>query len=131
EEGDATWGSKPSAVAVSGGKLSGKKVAVLNGAEADVLIVHAADGFYLVDAKASGVTITREEALDLTRSIATVTLDGAEGTLLAGAADAILDSVMDIANVALSAEQSGAITTCINLTTEYANIRYSFGLPIG
>lgn len=131
EENDATWGSKPSSVTATGGKLSGTKVAVINGAEADLLIVQASDGFYLVDAKASGVTVNREEVLDLTRSIATVTLDGAEGTLLAGDADAILDSVIDLANIALAAEQSGAITTCINITTEYANIRYSFGLPIG
>lgn len=131
EEGDATWGSKPSTVAAADGKLTGTKVAVLNGAEADLLVVQASDGFYLVDAKASGVTVTKEEVLDLTRSIATVQLDGAEGTLLAGDADAILDSVIDVANIALAAEQSGAITTCIKITTEYANIRYSFGLPIG
>ena len=131
EEGDATWGSKPSTVTAEDGKLSGTKVAVLNGAEADVLVVQASDGFYLVEAASAGVTITRDEVLDLTRSIATVVFDGASGQRLAGDSDAILDSVIDLANVALAAEQSGAITTCIKITTEYANIRYSFGLPIG
>ena len=131
EEGDATWGSKPSTVTAAEGKLTGTKVAVINGAEADLLVVQASDGLYLVDAKASGVTVTRDEVLDLTRSIATVRLDAAEGTLLTGDADLILESVIDLANVALAAEQSGAITTCIKITTEYANLRYSFGLPIG
>ncbi|WP_134324886.1 acyl-CoA dehydrogenase family protein [Cumulibacter soli] len=131
ETGDATWGSRPSSVTANDGKLSGTKVAVLNGAQADVLVVQASDGLYLVEAGAAGVTVTTEESLDLTRSIATVVLDGAEGRKLAGDADAILDRVTDLANVALAAEQSGAITSCINITTEYANIRYSFGLPIG
>ncbi|WP_153506107.1 acyl-CoA dehydrogenase family protein [Cumulibacter manganitolerans] len=131
EEGDATWGAQPAGVTATDGTLSGTKVAVLGGAEADVLIVHASDGFYLVETDQPGVTVTREEVLDLTRSVATVTLDGASGRLLAGDAGAVLDRVIDLANVALAAEQSGAITTCIKITTEYANIRYSFGLPIG
>ncbi|PRZ41234.1 alkylation response protein AidB-like acyl-CoA dehydrogenase [Antricoccus suffuscus] len=131
EENDATWGSQPSTVTAADGKVSGTKVAVLNGAEADLLIVQASDGLYLVQTQQSGVTIAGDEVLDLTRSIATVRFDGAEGHRLAGTADVVLDAVIDLANVALAAEQSGAIKSCIDITAAYANMRYSFGLPIG
>ena len=37
----------------------------------------------------------------------------------------------DLADLALAAEQAAATKACLDMTTEYAKIRYSFGQPIG
>ncbi|MER6979743.1 acyl-CoA dehydrogenase family protein, partial [Streptomyces carpinensis] len=115
--------------------LSGMKAAVLNGAEADVLLVQArgpqGTRIYLVQRSAAGLTITRDEVVDPTRSSATVTFDSTPARLVAGDAAAALDHVADLANLAIAAEQSGAMLACLTMTNEYARIRYAFGQPIG
>src|SRR5215213_2810506 len=51
------------ATTVTGGKLTGEKVCVPAGLEAQAIIVSAIDGIYLVDASAPGVTIEREDTM--------------------------------------------------------------------
>jgi alkylation response protein AidB-like acyl-CoA dehydrogenase len=131
EPGGGGWPVPHSACVVDSGTLTGTKTAVLNAAEADVLLVATADGIFLVERDAPGLTITPVEALDLTRGIATVALDRTPGRLLAGDAAAALDSVIDLANLVLAAEQAAATKACLDMTTEFAKIRYSFGQPIG
>ena len=111
--------------------MTGTKTAVLNAADADVLLVTTTSGVFLVERDAPGLTVTPADALDLTRGIATVTLDKTPGRLLAGDAAAALDRVIDLANLALASEQAAATKACLDMTTEYAKIRYSFGQPIG
>ena len=125
------WAVSDSTVTVADGALTGTKSGVLNAAEADVLLVTTSSGVFLVEKDAPGLTITPVESLDLTRGIATVTLEGTPGRLLAGDAAAAVEQVADLANLALAAEQAAATKACLDMTTEFAKIRYSFGQPIG
>ncbi|TXK40295.1 acyl-CoA dehydrogenase family protein [Nonomuraea sp. C10] len=139
EPGNRRWiPADPETTATGSGDavtLSGAKVAVLNGAEAGVLLVQARGpqgvGLYLVERSAGGLTVTKDEVVDPTRSSATVTLDGAPARLVAGDAVAALDRVADLANLAIASEQCGAMLACLTMTTEYAKVRYAFGQPIG
>ena len=59
------------------GALHGELTGIADASAADVLLVPADDGgLYAVDADA--VTVTAQPSLDLTRPVATVTLDGAD-----------------------------------------------------
>jgi alkylation response protein AidB-like acyl-CoA dehydrogenase len=115
--------------------LTGSVSPVLNGAEADVLLVPAdsADGtvIYLVDGGADGLSRTRLTAVDHSRSLARITLAGTPGRALAGEAAAALAAAADLANLALAAESAGAMKACLDMTSAYARIRVAFGQPIG
>jgi alkylation response protein AidB-like acyl-CoA dehydrogenase len=118
-----------------GGTLTGEISPVLNAAQASVLLVPAADGdgvaLFEVDAAAPGVEITPLPALDHSRALARVRLDGAPARRLSGDAAAALDFAQDLANMALASEQVGAMAACLLMTAEYAKIRVAFGRPIG
>jgi alkylation response protein AidB-like acyl-CoA dehydrogenase len=115
--------------------LTGSVSPVLNGAEADVLLVPAdsADGpvIYLVDGSADGLSRTRLTAVDHSRSLARIELAGTPGRALAGDAAAALAAAADLANLALAAESAGAMKACLDMTSAYARIRVAFGQPIG
>jgi len=121
--------------AADSGRLTGSVSPVLNGAEADVLLVPAqADGdtvIYLVDGGADGLSRTRLTAVDHSRSLARVALAGTPGRALAGHAAAALAAAADLANLALAAESAGAMKACLDMTSAYARIRVAFGQPIG
>jgi alkylation response protein AidB-like acyl-CoA dehydrogenase len=119
------------------GKLNGKKVVVLDGAVADLLIVSARDAakklsLYLVDANAKGVKRSTYRTQD-GKSAADVTLTDADGQLIGKAGDglAILQAAIDQANAALCAEAVGAIDAINQATIEYTKNRKQFGQPIG
>jgi alkylation response protein AidB-like acyl-CoA dehydrogenase len=122
--------------AASAVTLTGSVSPVLNGAEADVLLVPADDGdggtvIYLVDGGADGLSRTRLTAVDHSRSLARVALTGTPGRALAGDATAALGAAADLANLALAAESAGAMKACLDMTSAYARIRVAFGQPIG
>ncbi|MFD4762775.1 acyl-CoA dehydrogenase family protein [Streptomyces sp. NPDC058439] len=128
------------AVAGPGGgawRITGTKEHVLDGTEADVLLVAArtAAGVSLFEVAPDGVGVRREAVvtMDLTRSQARVVLDGAEGRLIGadGEGDRVLRHVLDLACAALAAEQVGAAERCLELTVAYAKDRVQFGRPIG
>ncbi len=125
------WPVADSTVVVADGTITGTKTAVLNAAEADVLLVTTAEGVVLVEKGAPGLTISPVESLDLTRGIANVSFERTPGRLLAGDAAAAIEKVADLANLALATEQAAATKACLDMTTEFAKIRYSFGQPIG
>ena len=118
-----------------GDALTGEIGPVLNAAQAGVLLVPALDGdatvLFEVDPAAPGVEITPLPALDHSRSLARVRLDGAAGRRLDGDAVAALGFAQDLANLALASEQLGAMAACLLMTAEYAKIRIAFGRPIG
>jgi alkylation response protein AidB-like acyl-CoA dehydrogenase len=118
-----------------GDALTGEISPVLNAAQAGVLLVPAIDGdttvLFEVAAAAPGVQVTPLPALDHSRSLARVTLDGAAGRRLDGDAAAALGFAQDLANLALASEQLGAMAACLLMTAEYAKIRIAFGRPIG
>lgn len=120
----------------AGWRVSGTKMFVVDGHTADLLLVAArADtgpALFAVDAGAAGVTRIRLETLDPTRRLARVDLDGAPA-LRVGPADAggHLRTVLDLAIVALAAEQVGGAQACLDAAVEYAKARVQFGRPIG
>jgi alkylation response protein AidB-like acyl-CoA dehydrogenase len=128
-------GTSPLSVRASGDALTGEVAPVLNGAQAQVLLVPAtADGataLFAVDADAAGLDITPLTSLDHSRSVARVRLDGAPGRRLSGDAAAALAFAASLANLTLAAEQLGGMRACLAMTTEYAKIRVAFGQPIG
>jgi alkylation response protein AidB-like acyl-CoA dehydrogenase len=115
--------------------LTGEIEPVLNGAQANILLVPAAGAetvsVYLVEASASGLSREPLVTVDHTRSLARIRFDQTPARRLAGDAHAALAAAADLANLGLSAEQSGAMAACLAMTSEYARLRVAFGQPIG
>ena len=86
----------------------------------------------LVDRDADGVKVTRTIMAD-SRNAANVEFDGAQGVLLgeAGKGVEILDKVLDVGRILLSAEMLGGLQECFERTVEYLKVREQFGVPIG
>jgi pimeloyl-CoA dehydrogenase small subunit len=129
----------------SGYVLSGKKVAVLNGATADTLVVSArtagaqrdAKGvtLFLVERGAKGVSLTDYRTIDGLRA-ADLVLDGVriDVDAVLGAVDgglAPLERAVDLGAAALCAEAVGVIEQLNALTLDYLRTRQQFGQPIG
>jgi alkylation response protein AidB-like acyl-CoA dehydrogenase len=125
--------------------LTGKKTFVLDGHVADQLVVVARTSgetgdrsgltLFLVDASAKGLTTTRTLMVD-SRNAAIVELEGVEvessavlGTVDSGAE--VLDSVLDRATAAFSAEMLGTCLEAYERTLQYLKDRKQFGVPIG
>lgn len=112
----------------SGGRLSGTKKFVADGHVADVFLVGAGDGLYLVRADAKGVT--RKELITVdSRGAADVTFDGAEAEKLGDAK--VLEQVLDRARIGLAAEMLGQALQAFEITSEYLKTRKQFGQVIG
>jgi alkylation response protein AidB-like acyl-CoA dehydrogenase len=125
--------------------LSGEKVVVFNGANADYLVVSARTGgeqsdrdgisLFLVPATADGLARTCYRMMD-GQVVANVVLDNVQvpGESLvgvAGEAAALIDEVVLEANLALSAEALGIMEQLNAKTVEYARTREQFGVAIG
>jgi alkylation response protein AidB-like acyl-CoA dehydrogenase len=123
----------------TGFKLTGCKTHVLFGQSADLIIVPAreADGgvaLYVVEPPLAGVTLDAEIAIDSTRRLARLTLEGAvvpASSRLEGDGLAALEQVHCLGWVALAAEMAGGIEATLELTRRYAVERVQFGKPIG
>jgi alkylation response protein AidB-like acyl-CoA dehydrogenase len=118
---------------VSGGKLTGKKVFVLEGMAADVLIVSAKGpdglGLFLVKASDPGVKRTRLSLAD-SRGAANIAFEGAAAEPLSGGAE-VLEKVLDRVRAGLAAEMLGAATQAFEVTLDYLKTRVQFGQVIG
>jgi alkylation response protein AidB-like acyl-CoA dehydrogenase len=123
-------------------KLNGTKMFVIDGHVADVIIVAArtagsegAEGVSLfkVDADAAGLTRTALSTMDQTRKQAKLELADVPATLIGtqGEGWAVLDRVLDLAVVALAAEQVGGAQLVLEMAVQYAKDRVQFGRPIG
>jgi acyl-CoA dehydrogenase len=115
----------------SGGALSGRLELVEYAEVADLLLVAADDGLYLVDPSASGVTITRHTTLDRTSRLATVVLEDVPGERLAGSTPEVVQDLLDRAAVLVANELVGISRFCLNDTVEYDKTRVQFGKPVG
>jgi alkylation response protein AidB-like acyl-CoA dehydrogenase len=122
-----------------GATLDGDKLAVPDGDVADVAIVVATDdggatrSLYLVELAGDGVARTPVRTVDPTRSHATLSLRGAAAEPLGepGAADAILERVLDRAAVLVAFAQLGGADRALEAGRDYAQQRFAFGRPIG
>ena len=121
--------------------LSGKKISVLGGDCADVLIVSAKvagdteASLFLVPATAAGVTRHAYPMQDAQRGadieLVNVSL-GADALLGArGKAQAAIDYALDVACAALCAEAVGVMTELQKITIEYLKTRKQFGRALG
>ncbi|MFE7579262.1 acyl-CoA dehydrogenase family protein [Streptomyces sp. NPDC057521] len=118
---------------VASGALDGTLGPVADAAAADVLLVPTADGLYAVATDAPGVRVEPLVALDLTRPLATVTLDGAAGTRLAeaGAGTRAVDRGLLAGAGLLASEQLGLAEWCLTETVRHTRERHQFNRPIG
>ncbi len=145
-EDDGSW--EPAAArlaAVKAGdswRLDGHKSFVLDGAAAGlVLALAVADGrlsLFAVEASAAdggaaGLTRTVLPTLDQTRKLARLEFDGVQARLIGSVGDAaaVMDRVLDVAAIALAAEQLGGAQRALDMTVEYTKVRHQFGRPIG
>lgn len=129
EQGSSFLNWKNPAAVVAGGKLSGKKVRVLDAQASDVLFVTAADGVYRVESRAPGVRIEPVAMIDNSRRIATVHFEQAAAKKVAGLN--VLAPVIDRIIVALCADAVGAADMALQLSIQYAKERQQFGVPVG
>jgi alkylation response protein AidB-like acyl-CoA dehydrogenase len=127
-----------SAVAAGDGwRLDGHKSFVLDGAAAGLILVLAvADGalsLFAVDAAAPGLRATVLPTLDQTRKLARLTFDGVPARLIGTPGDgaAVAGRVLDVAAIALAAEQLGGAQRALDMAVEYSKVRHQFGRPIG
>ena len=118
--------------------INGKKVFVLDGHIADKLIVSAKtdDGvrLFLIDAKSEGVVIERKIMMD-SRNSANITFTNVvaeESAMLGqGSAERIIETVLDVARIGLSAEMLGSIQEAFDRIVDYLKERQQFGVSIG
>ncbi len=121
-------------------RLDGIAAFVLNGHAANMFVVAARDmrpgrsGFAIIalPATAAGLTIEKKLAMDLTRPYARLVMDGIrDAAVLIDDEGQCLERGLQIAQVALAAEQLGSMQAVMDLTTSYVSQRVQFGRPIG
>jgi alkylation response protein AidB-like acyl-CoA dehydrogenase len=120
-----------------GWTLSGHKMFVLDGHVAKLIIVAARAGgavsLFAVDGSAKGLTRTPLSTMDQTRKQARLEFSGTPARLVGaeGQGWQVLSKVLDLAAVALAAEQVGGAQRVLEMSVEYAKVRVQFGRPIG
>ncbi|MEU1267816.1 acyl-CoA dehydrogenase family protein [Streptomyces sp. NPDC005799] len=117
------------AVRLEGGALHGELTGIADAVVADVLLVPAEDGgLYAVEA--ADATVTPQVSLDLTRPLATVTLDGARGRRLGDAGPSVRRALRAGAGL-LASEQLGLTEWTLTETVRYLKERKQFNRPVG
>ena len=117
--------------------VSGEKMFVIDGHVANLIIVAArldgAVALFAVEGNAGGLTRESLSTMDQTRKQARLTFNNTPATLVGGEGNgwAILSRVLDLAAVALAAEQVGGAQKVLEMAVEYAKVRVQFGRPIG
>ncbi|HJY74263.1 MAG TPA: acyl-CoA dehydrogenase family protein, partial [Streptosporangiaceae bacterium] len=122
-EGNASW--DPAMVSARAERtgdhwaLSGTKSFVIDGAIADLVLVvarsTAGPGLFAVDRGAPGLRAEPMTTLDPTRAMAALTFDQVPAVLIGseGQAGRLMNRVLDLACVALAAEQAGGARRCL------------------
>jgi alkylation response protein AidB-like acyl-CoA dehydrogenase len=117
--------------------LDGHKSFVIDGHTANLIIVvartQAGLSLFAVEGDASGLTRTSLPTMDQTRKQARLVFASTPARLIGtdgGAADG-LTKTLDLAAVALAAEQVGGAQHCLDSSVDYAKNRIQFGRPIG
>jgi len=117
--------------------IDGHKMFVLDGHTANLIIVAAKTGdnvsLFTVAGDADGLTRTALATMDQTRKQARLEFSGTPAKLLGSEGEGwpVLSRVLDLAAVALAAEQVGGAQKCLDMSVEYAKVRVQFGRPIG
>jgi alkylation response protein AidB-like acyl-CoA dehydrogenase len=140
-EASGRWDEEGVTVAASDSdgqwRVSGEKLYVLDGHAADLILVAArsADGVsvFAVDKGAQGHQAASLSTMDQTRKQAKLTFDATPARLVGaeGQGWAAVSKMLDLAAVALAAEQVGGAQKVLEMAVEYAKVRVQFGRPIG
>lgn len=121
-------------------KLNGEKHYVIDGHTADRVIVSAMTDvgvtLFVIDPATEGVTTEPVVTMDMTRKLATLSFADAvvsPDAMLGeeGKGAEVLARMLDVAAVALAAEQVGGASRCLEMSVEYAKVRRQFGRAIG
>lgn len=115
-----------------GWSLDGHASFVLDGTAADVLVVAAGAGLYVVAAGAPGMVRSPLPTVDRTRRLARVELSGTPARRLGAEGDGpvTLGRALDLAAVALAAEAVGGARRCLDLALDHVRARTQFGRPL-
>ena len=117
--------------------LTGAKSFVLDGAIADLILVAARTdagvSIFAVQGDAPGLTRTRLATMDLTRKQAKLEFADTPARLIGaeGAGWGVIETVLDLVNVALVNESVGGAQEVLETAVQYAKDRVQFGRPIG
>ena len=117
--------------------LTGTKSFVIDGNTASLIIVAARTAagvsLFAVDGGAAGLTRTNLSTMDQTRKQSKLDFANTPARLVGtdGGGWAILSKTLDLAAVALAAEQVGGAQRVLDMSVEYAKVRVQFGRPIG
>lgn len=118
-------------------RLSGHKNFVLDGHNAGLLLVialaPAGPSLFAVFADAPGYTATVLPTVDQTRRLARLEFQAvpAKPVGAPGTAAELLDRVLDVAALALAAEQLGGAQAALDMAVGYTKVREQFGRPVG
>jgi alkylation response protein AidB-like acyl-CoA dehydrogenase len=118
------------------GRLTGTKIAVVDGAIATLGIVSArgeqGPALVVVDLDGRAVRRQAHASIDPTHSSASFVFENAPAEPLAGVSDgwSFLEELLDRAAVLLAFEQVGGATRALELTKEFTLTRYAFGRPV-
>ncbi|MEV0084717.1 acyl-CoA dehydrogenase family protein [Saccharopolyspora sp. NPDC050642] len=118
-------------------RLNGRSRPVICGDVADIVLVVASvpggHALFEVRTGANGLSRQRLPSLDLTRTLADLHFAAVPANHISELGDvtAAAESALDIALIALGAEQVGGARHCLDRAVEYAAMRTQFGRPIG
>ena len=140
-EAAGRWDEQGVALAATGSgdgwTLTGEKMYVLDGHVANLVLVAARTpagvSVFAVDKGAPGFTATPLSTMDQTRKQARLTFEATPARLVGpdGAGWPAISKMLDLAAVALAAEQVGGAQKVLEMSVEYAKVRVQFGRPIG
>ena len=120
-----------------GWSLTGHKTLVLDATTASLVLVVAATpagpSLFAVVPGAAGMTSRPLKTLDSTRAFGSIEFDATPARLIGtdGAAAGVLQRTLQLAAVALAAEQAGTAERCLEISVEYSKLRVQYGRPIG
>jgi acyl-CoA dehydrogenase len=141
-EGAGAVTAKSIRTTLRGNRLSGRKIAVSDGMDADFAIVLARTGdepgerglsLAIVNLQSTGVSRRGEDSIDPSRKHAEITFDDAPAEPLGrtGEGWALARTILEHAAVLTAFEQVGGADVCLAMATDYAKTRYAFARPIG
>jgi alkylation response protein AidB-like acyl-CoA dehydrogenase len=118
-------------------KLDGHKMFVIDGNTASLILVAGRTGkgvsLFAVEGDAAGLIRTPLATMDQTRKQSRLEFSATPARLVGeeGGAGPALSRTLDLAAVALAAEQVGGAQKCLDMAVDYAKTRIQFGRPIG
>jgi alkylation response protein AidB-like acyl-CoA dehydrogenase len=146
-EDDGSWASDSVRLTAAknghGWRLDGHKSFVLDGHGADLILAVAATdadasgpaalSLFAVDGTAAGLSRRVLPTLDQTRRLGRCEFSDVPARLIGspGAGRAALEHTLDVAAIALAAEQLGGAQRALDMAVGYAKVRQQFGRAIG